>query len=175
MKFKTNDMVKASIFLALGLILPYFFHLMGMAGTVFLPMHIPVLLCGFILGSRYGLIVGLVTPLLSSVLTGMPPIYPIGISMCLELAMYGFISGFLYKEKGLNIFIALIIAMLAGRAVSGVANYALFTMGGKPFVFKMFLTGSFVKGMWGILIQLIFIPIIMKALEKTNKGRALNG
>lgn len=175
MHVKTNDMVKASLFLALGLILPYIFHLTGMAGLVFLPMHIPVLLCGFILGSRYGLIIGFITPILNSVLTGMPPLYPTGVSMALELAIYGLVAGFLYKKKHINIFISLILSMLLGRVVSGVANYIMLTVGGKSFVLKMFLTSAFVTSIAGIVIQLILIPIVVKALENKKGMIILNG
>lgn len=166
MQVKTKNLVMGSFFLALGLMLPYFFHFIGMSGTIFLPMHIPVLLCGFILGGRYGFIVGLLTPLLNALLTGMPPLYPIAISMALELAAYGFVAGYLYKNKKVQITLSLISAMLLGRAVFGIANYLLLTLGGKKFVLKMFLTSAFVKSIWGIIIQLILVPIIVKAIEK---------
>jgi len=175
MRVKTSEMVKASLFLALGLIFPYIFHLTGMAGPIFLPMHIPVLLCACILGAEYGLIIGVITPFLNSVLTGMPPIYPTGISMVLELATYGFVAGVLYKKKNINIFISLILSMILGRFVSGAANYILLTVGGKGFVLKMFLTSSFVTAVPGIIIQLIMIPIIVKVLENTKGMKTING
>ena len=71
----TRDLILAALFVALGLLLPVMFHAIG-AGPVMLPMHIPVLLCGFICGWQYGAICGLIVPLLSSVITGMPPIFP---------------------------------------------------------------------------------------------------
>jgi len=170
MQLKTKNLIMGSFFLALGLIMPYFFHLVGMAGPMFLPMHLPVLLCGFILGSRYGLIVGLLTPLLSAVLTGMPPIYPTGLAMTFELAAYGFTSGYLYRIKRAKVIPSLISAMLLGRIVSGVANYLLITAGGKNFILKIFLASAFTKPILGIIMQLVLIPIIVKALEK-NMGR----
>lgn len=175
MNVKTNNMVKASLFLALGLIFPYIFHLTGMAGPIFLPMHIPVLLCGVILGARYGLMIGILTPFLSSVLTGMPTIYPTAISMALELGTYGFMIGFLYKKKEINIFISLILSMILGRFVSGVASFMLLTLGGKSFVLKMFLTTSFVKAIPGIILQLILIPLVVKVLKNTKGMKSLNG
>ncbi len=170
MNYKTNQMVQASVFIAFGLIIPYIFHTTGLAGAIFLPMHIPVLLCGFILGERYGTIVGLITPLLNSVLTGMPPIYPTGLSMALELGTYGFASGYTYKNKKYNVILSLIIAMLAGRLVSGIANYLLFFMIGKQYLLPMFLTAAFVKPIWGIIIQLILIPVIVKLIE-SQRGK----
>ncbi len=175
MKVKTNEMVKASLFIALGLILPFAFHRIGMGGPIFLPMHIPVLLCGFILGERYGAIVGFITPFLNSVLTGMPPIYPIAVAMALELTAYGFITGYLYKKKNVNLIISLIISMLIGRLISGIANYILLSMAGKPYALKMFITASFVKPIWGIIIQLILIPIVVKTVEKYQKESTING
>jgi riboflavin transporter FmnP len=165
MKSKTTEVVKAGVFLAFGLLIPYVFHLTSVAGSIFLPMHIPVLLCGFIMGARYGLIIGFITPLLNAVLTGMPPIYPTAIAMAFELANYGLIAGWLYKNKNMNVFISLIIAMLLGRVVSGVANYILLGFAGKKYVLQMFLMSAFVKSIWGIIIQLVLIPLVIKSLE----------
>lgn len=169
MTYKTKDIIMASFFLALGLIIPYFFHLLGMSAIIFLPMHLPVLLCGLVLGPRYGLIIGFITPLLGSILTGMPPVYPVAVAMAFELATYGCISGYLYKYKRLGIIPSLISAMLLGRAVSGIVNYILITFGGNKFLLKMFLTTAFIKSILGIVIQLILIPIVIKSMKKTQK------
>ena len=166
MKFKTKKLVLTSLFLALGLILPYFFHTLGLAGPVFLPMHIPVLIGAMLLGPRYGVILGLFVPLLSSMLTGMPILYPVAISMAFELATYGLVSGYLYKTKRVNVYISLIIAMILGRVVSGVSMYYLLSFVEKPFILKMFLVGVFIKAVWGITIQLLFIPVLVKYLKK---------
>lgn len=166
MKIKTNELVKAAFFLALGLILPYIFHMIGgTAGQILLPMHIPVLLCGFILGERYGLIVGIITPILNSVLTGMPPFFPTAAAMMLELGIYGFVSGHLYKNKKINIFVSLITAMLLGRLISGTANFLLLSMASKSYMFTVFITSSFVTPIWGIIIQIVLIPVIVKAAD----------
>lgn len=168
----TKSLVKGSVFLALGLIIPYIFHSTGIPGTIFLPMHIPVLLCGFILGKKYGLLIGAITPFLNSVISGMPPIYPVAISMGFELATYGFLSGYLFKDKEYSIYTSLISAMIVGRFVSGISNYLLLSLGGKPYVLGMFLGGAFIKPIWGILIQLALIPAIVKGLE--NSGMVVN-
>jgi riboflavin transporter FmnP len=169
MNNKASQLVKGSLFLALGLIMPYIFHMTGIAGQVFLPMHIPVLLCGLLLGERYGFIVGIITPLLNSLLTGMPPIFPTGVAMMLELGVYGFISGYLYKKRKLNIFISLIAAMLLGRVISGVSNYIFLSMAGKNYMLEAFVTSSFVTPVWGIIIQLVLIPAVVKLAGK-GKG-----
>ncbi|WBW96808.1 ECF transporter S component [Oceanirhabdus sp. W0125-5] len=161
MNLRTSNLVKASLFLALGLILPFIFHSTGVPGQVFLPMHIPVLLCGFILGPQYGVMVGIVTPLLSSLLTGMPPLFPIGVSMIFELATYGLVGGYLYRNRKINLYISLIISMISGRLISGIMKYILMVGTGKAFVLKGFLIASFVTCIWGIVIQFILIPLIL--------------
>lgn len=169
MNVKTNQLVQAALFLALGLIVPYIFHTTGIAGQIFLPMHLPVLLCGFILGERYGIIVGFITPILNSVLTGMPPIYPTALAMALELASYGFVAGYIYKNKKKNVILSLITAMIAGRIVLGVANYVLFFMAGNKYLLTMFIASSFIKPIWGIIIQLVLIPVIIKLIENRKE------
>lgn len=165
MRSKTLYLVKGSIFLAFGLIVPQLFHLVGMAGPVFLPMHIPVLLCGFLLGPKMGLVIGAITPLLSSVLTGMPVLFPMGIIMMFELATYGLMSGYLYKIRKHNVFVSLLISMLIGRLMSGVLNFILLSISGKGFVLTVFLTASFVTSLFGIILQLFIIPILVKSFE----------
>lgn len=176
MNEKTKDLVWAALFLAIGIVIPYIFHATALPGQIFLPMHIPVLLCGVILGKRYGLIIGILLPFINSVLLGMPPIFPTGVAMAFELATYGVITGLLYKDKKCNIFVSLIGAMVIGRVVSGIVNYILLTVGGNGFVFTAFLTTTFVKAIPGIIIQLILIPVILKAIDHVKKGEAvING
>lgn len=165
MEKKTRQIVLAALFLALGLIVPYIFHTTGIPGQIFLPMHIPVLLCGCILGKRNGFIVGFITPLLNSLLTGLPPFYPTGLAMALELAAYGFVSGYMYKDRKANILLSLVIAMFAGRMVLGMANYILFFFMGNKYLFSIFIASSFTKPFLGIVIQLVLIPIIIKLIK----------
>ena len=87
--------VLAALFLAIGLILPFITMQIPAVGKMLCPMHIPVLLCGYILGGPYGLIVGFITPLLRSVTFGMPVMLPNAICMAFELATYGLVSGIL--------------------------------------------------------------------------------
>ncbi|WP_195988404.1 ECF transporter S component [Clostridium sp. D53t1_180928_C8] len=176
MNEKTKDLVWAALFLAIGIVIPYIFHATSLPGPIFLPMHIPVLLCGVILGKRYGLIIGILLPFINSALLGMPPIFPTAVAMAFELATYGIITGLLYKDKKCNIFVSLIGAMVIGRVVSGIVNYILLTVGGNGFVFTAFLTTTFVKAIPGIIIQLILIPVILKAVDHVKKGEAvING
>jgi riboflavin transporter FmnP len=85
----------AGLFIAIGLILPMAFHVLG-PGTTFLPMHIPVLMAGFSLGLPMALLVGILTPILSSLLTGMPLIFPVLPFMILELGTYAILAHHFY-------------------------------------------------------------------------------
>lgn len=172
----TKKMVLAAMFLALGLLLPLLVgHIIPM-GYIFLPMHIPVLLCGFICGGPWGLAVGIITPLLSGVITGMPPIYPTAVAMAFELAAYGLLAGVFYKQfpKRIGfIYLSLALAMLGGRVVWSVVSFALYGIAGTAFTWDMLLGGAFVTVFPGIIVQLVLIPAIMIALQLgRNKRRS---
>ena len=96
---KTKKMILSALFIAIGLILPMIFHAVNLSGSIFSPMHLPVMLGGFLLGPTYGAIIGVITPVLSSILTGMPPIMPIMPMMALELLAYGFMTGLLFRKQ----------------------------------------------------------------------------
>lgn len=160
-----KNLVLTALFIALGLVFPSLFHVFG-AGTVFLPMHIPVLLCGFVCGPLFGAVCGLIVPLLSSLTSGMPPIFPTAVAMMAELCAYGALTGFFYKRW--NVYISLIGAMLGGRIVSGVANAILYSIAGKPYGFSIFLTGAFVTALPGIIIQIVAVPAVILILQKAR-------
>ena len=164
---KTARITGTALCMALGLILPSFFHMIG-AGPTFLPMHIPVLLCGLLFGWQYGIVCGIFVPLVSSLLTGMPPLFPIGAAMVFELGAYGGLAGLFYRKLSFNIYPALICSMLGGRIVSGVANAVLMGIAGKSYGLRAFIAASFVTSLPGIIIQIVIIPIIIFALEKSG-------
>ena len=171
MKKSTKNLVLASLFLAMGWVLPFLTGQLQALGRSLLPMHIPVLLCGLICGWRYGLLVGLITPLLRSVMLGMPPFYPIAIAMAFELAAYGLVSGILFdklQNKRGRIIGSLVGAMIAGRLVWGLVSFILFNTLGKGFTLQMFLAGGFINAVPGIAVQIIIIPLIVVALERTG-------
>lgn len=166
----------SGLFIALGLLLPFLTGQIPEIGSMLCPMHIPVLICGFICGWKYGLIVGAITPILRSVIFQMPPMYPTALSMAFELGTYGFVSGFIYnvfmnKDKNniLYTFLTLIIAMLSGRIVWGIIRYLLALIDGSyPFNISIFLSGAFITAWPGIILQLILIPTLIITLQKTN-------
>ncbi|MEF9984567.1 MAG: ECF transporter S component [Oscillospiraceae bacterium] len=166
MNTKTKNLVIAGLLTALGIAIPQLFHLVGMSGSVFLPMHIPVLLCGIICGPTLGGLCGLLVPLLCGLLTGMPPLFPVATYMACELIAYGVIIGFMFKKT--NVFVSLITAMLGGRVVLGIAQAICMGIVSKPFGIPAFLTGAFVTALPGIVIQLVLIPAIILLLKKTK-------
>lgn len=167
---RTKKLIYTSACIALGIILPLAFHAIPNAGSIFLPMHIPVLLCGLICGPWCGLACGVLAPLLSSVITGMPPAARLPSMLC-ELAVYGLCAGILIaviktKSRAANLYISLVGAMLLGRAVLGVVNALIFQVG--KYSFKVWLTASFVTSLPGIAAQVIVIPILILALERAR-------
>lgn len=166
MKLNVKNLVTTAMLIAVGLILPTFFHAFPGGGPAALPMHLPVLICGMVCGPIYGAVCGFILPLLSS-FTGMPPL-PVAFTMAFELCTYGLVTGLLYRTFKQNIYVSLIGGMLCGRVVSGVANAILMGVMGKPYGLNTFLTASFVTGLPGIVIQLIAVPLIVVALTKAG-------
>lgn len=166
----------SGMFLGLALVLPFLTGQIPEIGSMLSPMHIPVLICGFICGWKYGLGVGAIAPLLRAVTFGMPPLYPVALAMSFEMATYGALSGLLFvvlvKKNIKNIFaiyITLISSMLIGRAVWGIVRYFITVIDEtKVFNFKMFMTGAFISAWPGIILHLILVPAILLALDKAN-------
>ena len=170
MKFTpVKKLVFTAVCSALCLVLPMAFHSIPNAGQVFLPMHIPVLLCGLICGWPYGGVCGLLGPLLSSLITSMPPAAMLP-SMMVECCVYGFASGLLMKYVRTkyavaDLYISLVSAMALGRIVAGLAKAWIFTPGVSPFAW---VTTSLVAGIPGIVLQLVLMPMVVFALTRAK-------
>ena len=169
---KVKKMTFGAMCLALSLLLPQVFHMIGMqqAGSIFLPMHLPVFIGGMLLGPIYGLVIGIFAPLMSCILTGMPS-YERVLFMACELATYGMVSGLLFhqlklKKQKMAPLLALILAMLAGRIayaiVISIATYLFhIPLGGVMAVISATLTG-----IPGIIIQCLFVPVVVHVIEQ---------
>lgn len=164
-----ENLVLSALSLALAYILPFITGNIPQIGSMLLPMHIPVLICGFLCGAPWGLAVGLVAPIMRSLLTGgFPPMFPTAAAMAFELAAYGFVAGFIYRrlpKKLLSCYIALVSAMLCGRAVWGLVM-SLLLMNADGFTFAAFIAGAFTNAIPGILLQLLVIPPVVVAMRK---------
>ena len=159
-----------AVCIALCVVLPQAFHAVPNAGAIYLPMHIPVLLCGLICGWSYGLLCGLAGPALSALLTGMPPAAVLP-GMLVECGVYGLAAGLLMqllrtKHLYADLYISLAAAMLLGRVVSGIAKALIFSAGSYSMVSRV--AGSFVTALPGIVIQLALLPSIVYALMRAR-------
>ena len=171
MKSTTRNLTLSGMFLALGLLLPFLTGQIPSIGSMLLPMHIPVLICGFVCGWPYGLAVGVITPLLRALIFGMPPLFPIALIMAFELAAYGFFTGLLYEKlpkKPVNVYITLIVSMVIGRVVWGVTSLVVFTITGAGFGWQVFFAGAVVNAIPGIIVQIVLIPILVLALQRAK-------
>ncbi len=171
---KKISVVKKSIItavcIALCYVVPLLFHGVQNAGRVFLPMHLPVFLCGLICGWQYGLLCGLAGPALSSLLTSMPPVAILP-SMMLELAVYGCVSGLMMrfirtKNTYADLYISLIAALLCGRVVAGLMQALIFSKG--AYSMTAWVSGYVVTSWPGTLIQLVLLPSVVFALMKAH-------
>ena len=171
---KRMSLVKKSIVtavcIALCYVLPLLFHGVQNAGQVFLPMHLPVFLCGLVCGWPFGLLCGLAGPALSSALTTMPPVAILPVMM-IELAVYGTISGLMMrlvrtKCTYADLYISLLVAILSGRVVAGLAKALIFARGN--YSMASWVTGYVLTSWPGTLIQLVLIPSVVFALMKAH-------
>lgn len=158
-------------FLALAYVLPFLTGQISEIGSMLCPMHIPVLLCGFVCGAPYGFIVGVIAPILRSLTLGMPLLFPTATAMAFELAVYGFSAGVLYKmlpKKKISVYISLLGAMLLGRIVWGLVTFCIMGFDVSEFGFSAFWAGAVVNAIPGIIIQIVFVPVVVMLLEKTR-------
>lgn len=160
----------SALYLALAMVLPFLTGQVPKIGSMLCPMHIPALLCGFMCGWPWGLAVGFISPLLRSMIFGMPPVW-VAIAMAFEMATYGAIAGLLYRKlpkTGWRIYASLISAMVAGRLVWGLVKFLLAGLQGTEFSLALFLSGAVTTAIPGIILQLILIPILVVVMERTN-------
>ena len=164
-----RKIVYTALFIALGIVFPIAFHSFGASGKIFLPMHIPVLMAGLLLGARSGLIAGVVTPVLSSLMTGMPPLMPTTPIMAAELGTYGLLSGYLHHNRRLSLTIALVAALVGGRIAAALTVAVLAVAVGIKLSPTVYIIGALTTGLPGIIIQLVFIPLLVKKLKNAMR------
>lgn len=169
MNTNVKQMVTGAFLLVLGIILPFFTMQIPEIGNMLLPMHLPVILCGFLLNWKYGLLIGFLTPMLRSLLFGMPPMFPTAFAMSFELATYGISIALLHqyqKHSIKEIYITLISSMFIGRIVWGLVMMTIMNVSQGTFSFAIFFTSAFLNAVPGILLQLFLVPILIQSLKK---------
>ena len=167
----TKKLVLSALFLALAYLMPFLTGQIPEIGSMLLPMHLPVLICGFVCGWPYGLAVGFVAPLLRSLTLGMPPIFPTAVAMAFELAAYGAITGICYTKLPTQpwfLYVDLLAAMIGGRIVWGAAMMICLGIKGGAFTWSAFLSGSVLGAIPGIILQLLLVPVIVVILQKAK-------
>ena len=135
-----RQLVPAALFLALAFVLPLLTGQVPKVGNMLCPMHFPVLLCGFVLGG-------------------------------FELATYGLVSGLLWRKAKHTLpalYAVLLTAMVSGRIVWGIVRFVLAGLTGGSFPFSAFLSGALFTAVPGIAAQLVFIPLLLTALQKAG-------
>ena len=161
-------MVLAALFLALSYVMPFLTGQIPEIGAALCPLHIPIILCGFICGWPWGLVVGFAAPIFRSLTLGMPPLFPTAICMAFELAAYGAVAGLMHRflpKKKPYIYCSLITAMIVGRLVWGVAMLICMGINGGTFTFAAFIAGAFTNAIPGIIVQIILIPVLVMVLD----------
>ena len=171
MKLLNREISLTGLFIALGVVLPIAFHLIHpLAGRTLLPMHIPVLLAGILVGPISGMIVGLICPTLSFLLTAMPPAYAV-LLMTLELSLYGLASGIAIKKLRIPLIPSLILAMIVGRLGFAVGLFILGRFLNLPYGVREFILYAIPTGLPGIILQIILIPILVKGIGLFYRSR----
>lgn len=173
--------VFTSVFVLLSVSVPWAFHQFHLAGPTFLPMHIFVLVAGLVFGWRAGLIVGLLTPLASYVISGMP-VLRILPQIAVELSVYGLVAGVLREKLNLRIIWSLLGAMIAGRLALYLGVLVIYLtirkiysplgLEANPF----FVVWPVIKQGWpGIVIQLALIPTTIWLMGKLSAKKQGDG
>lgn len=171
MNIKIRKMVLTSLFIAMGAVFPQIFHMFQL-GSVISPMHFPVLACGLLLGAYYGLACGIITPLITGMIFLRPPFFPTGIQMAIELGIYGLVCGLLNKKwkiiknDTINVYFALIVAMILGRLASALVNTIYYVNGLSDNNLSTYFNILFIVGLPGILLQIAIIPPIVVNVNK---------
>lgn len=161
-------MVLAAFFLSLAYVLPFLTGQVPQFGAMLCPMHLPVLLCGFLCGPFWGLLIGAIAPLFRSLTLGAPLLFPKAVCMAFELAAYGAVAGLMHRilpRKKPYIYLSLLTAMVAGRLVWGAAMMVCMGIKGGAFTFAAFAAGAVTNAIPGIIVQIVLIPILVMVLD----------
>lgn len=153
------------LLLAAAIIFPFVFHQFGIAGQIFLPMHIPVFLAGLVLGPWAGFLVGALSPGLSALLTGMPTA-AMALAMTPELVVYGLVSGVVYRGTNGSLWISLLAAMILGRAMGCLTAVFIAPLLGFQVRTVEAVLAVMVLGWPGVIIQLLILPPVVVKVRR---------
>jgi len=172
MRYSARDLAIGGLFGAVGVALPIVFHLVGL-GKAFLPMHLPVLVCGLLISPTVSFAVGAVTPVVSSALTGMPPLVPTGLMMTLEVGTLAAAAGVCRGKLRLPVIVSILLAMVAARLIGGLELAAIAPLMGLKWSIPVYVTQSVVVSLPGIVLQLIAAPLAVAAIDRASGRQTL--
>ncbi len=166
-----KKLVIAAMMLALCLLLPFLTGQIREIGRMLAPMHLPVLICGFVCGPFWGMAVGLAAAPLRSMMFSMPAV-PECFFMAAELAVYGLMSGLFYRifpKKLPFYYLSLLISMVSGRMIYGILHFAVAGIRGEAYLFETFLAATVLGSVPGMILQIVLIPLILAGLKRAGQ------
>lgn len=164
-KITTQQIALASLLIALCVIVPFLFHLIGL-GAMFLPMFVPILLAGFFIEFPAAMLVGLLGPLASALATGMPPLFPTGVSMIAEGMVAAGVASLLFHSRRASLWLTLPLAIIAERVTRLLMIFLIFPLLGLPA--REWSMIEITITLPGITLQLFLIPLVLFMLWKTK-------
>ena len=175
--FSIRNILLSMVFLLLAIFLPSICARIPGLDLVLLVMHIPIYLCGFICGAPLGFAIGMVAPVLRSVIFGVPALFPEGVAMMFELAFYGLLAGAFFdtfrrsmgnRSVGAS-YLALIIAMIGGRIAWGVAMLFMAIFTSVTFSWGEFIYGAFTGEIAAIVLHIVIVPGLVAQMEPSRR------
>jgi hypothetical protein len=144
--------------------MPIFFHMIGL-GKAFLPMFIPLVTLGFFVSPVLALINGFMIPIISALLTGMPPLYPpLALIMACEGAALGGVASLAYRSLKWNVWVSLGLAIVSERIILVMAAIWIAPLFAIPP--SLLSIGSLTISMPGIVLMILLVPVIVKSVNK---------
>ncbi|MDH7602213.1 MAG: ECF transporter S component [Armatimonadota bacterium] len=171
MRYSARDLCIGGLFGALGVAVPVLFHAVGL-GKTFLPMHLPVLVCGLLVSPLVAFAVGVITPVVSSALTGMPPLVPTAVLMTLELGTLAVTASVCYQLLRLPTVLAVAVALVATRAIGALELFALAPVMGLKANLSVYLTQSVLMCLPGLILQLTAAPLVMASINRAARSNS---
>ncbi len=160
----SHRLTLAAMFLAQGVLLPILFHAVGL-GSVFLPMYWPIAAAGFFLPFTFAVLVGVLTPALSYLLTGMPPVSPpILYAMVVELFCLAGVVSLARKREQWHPFWILLLSLLVSRTSLLFAAMVLARIFGLPAGWISIV--SVLQGFPGVVGMLLIVPVAVGRIRQ---------
>ena len=100
--------------------------------------------------------------------------FPMALCMAFELATYAVVSGVLYRllpQKPRFLYVSLVLAMIAGRLVWGLARFLCAGLDVSAFGLSAFWAGAITTAIPGIIVQLLIVPVLVIVSEKYISGK----